>query len=177
VADALSRKSHCLNVQPLLEDGFDLMHPVVLHSIQIRCSLESKIIEGQKTDKGIFHIKEKIKEEPSKHFRVDEQDMLWFDDRLVVPKDRELNNKLMDEAHLSKLSIHPGSSKMYQELRPRYWWTKMKKEIAAYVARCDTCCRVKAIHMKPVGLLQPLSVHSWKWDDISMDCITGLPTN
>jgi hypothetical protein len=52
----------------------------------------------------------------------------------------------------------------------------MKKEIAAYVARCDTCCRVKAIHMRPAGLLQPLSVPSWKWDDISMDFITGLPT-
>jgi hypothetical protein len=70
-----------------------------------------------------------------------EQRALWFDDRLVVPKDRELKNKLMDEAHLSKLSIHPRSSKMYQKLRPHYWWTKMKKEIAAYVARCDTCCR------------------------------------
>jgi hypothetical protein len=120
VADALSRKSHCLNVQPLLEDGFNLMHPAVLHSIQISCSLESKIIEGQKTDKGIFHIKKKIKEESSKHFKVDEQGMLWFNDRLVVPKDQDLKNKLMDEAHLSKLSIHPGSSKVYQELRPRY---------------------------------------------------------
>ena len=82
----------------------------------------------------------------------------------------------MDESHLSKLSIHPRSSKMYQELRSRYWWTKMKKEITAYVARCDTCCRVKAIHMKPTGMLQPLSVPSWKWDDINMDFITGLPT-
>jgi hypothetical protein len=176
VADALSRKSHYLDVQPLLEEGFNLMHSAMLHSIQISCSLESKIIEGQKIDKGIFHIKKKIKEEPSKHFRVDEQDMLWFDDRLVIPKDQELKNKLMDEAHLSKLSIHLGSSKMYQELRPHYWWTKMKKEIAAYVGRCDMCCRVKAIHMKPTGLLQPLSVPSWKWDDISMDFISGLPT-
>jgi hypothetical protein len=82
----------------------------------------------------------------------------------------------MDEAHLSKLFIHLGSSKMYQELRPCYWWTKMKKEIAAYVARCDTCCRVKAIHMKPASLLQSLSVPSWKWDNISMDFIRGLPT-
>jgi hypothetical protein len=102
--------------------------------------------------------------------------VLWFDDRLVVPKDQELKNKLMDEAHLSKLSIHLGSSKIYQELRPRYWWTKMKKEIAAYVARCDTCCRVKDLHMRPAGLLQPLSVPDWKWDDINIDFITGLPT-
>jgi hypothetical protein len=87
--------------------------------------------------------------------------VLWFKDRLIVPKDRELKNQLMDEAHHSKLSIHPRSSKMYQELRPRYWWTKMK-EIAAYVARCDTCCRVKDLHMRPAGLLQPLSVSDWK---------------
>jgi hypothetical protein len=52
----------------------------------------------------------------------------------------------------------------------------MKKEIAAYVARCDTCFRVKAIHMKPADLLQPLSVPEWKWEEVSMDFITGLPT-
>jgi hypothetical protein len=52
----------------------------------------------------------------------------------------------------------------------------MKKEIAVYVARCDTCCRVKALHMRPAGLLQLLSVPDWKWDDISMDFIIGLPT-
>jgi hypothetical protein len=52
----------------------------------------------------------------------------------------------------------------------------MKKEIAAYVASCDTCCRVKALHMKPAGLLPPLLVPDWKWDDISMDFILGLPT-
>jgi hypothetical protein len=157
VADTLSRKSHYLDAQSLFEEGFNLMHPVVLHNIQISCSLESRIIKGQKIDKGIFHIKEKMKSESSKHFRIDEQGVLWFDDRLVVLKDRELRNKLMDKAHLSKLSIHPESSKMYQELRSCYWWTKIKKEIAAYVARCDTCCRVKALHMKPASLLQPLS--------------------
>jgi hypothetical protein len=72
VADALSRKSHSLAVQPLFEDGFNLLHPVVLHNIQISCTLESKFIEGQKIDKEIFHIKEKTKKEPTKHFRVDE---------------------------------------------------------------------------------------------------------
>ena len=52
----------------------------------------------------------------------------------------------------------------------------MKKEIAAYVARCDTCCRVKAVHLKPAGLLQPLPIPGWKWEEISMDFIVGLPT-
>jgi hypothetical protein len=58
-----------------------------------------------------------VKSGLTKHFNVDDQGILWFNERLVVPKDRELKNKLMDEAHLSKLSIHPGSSKMYQALR------------------------------------------------------------
>jgi hypothetical protein len=89
-----------------------------------------------------------MKEQETKHFRVDEEGVLWFKDRLVVPKDREHRNHIMFEAHSSKLSIHPGSSKMYYDLKPYYWWTKMRKEIAAYVARCDTCCRVKAVHMK-----------------------------
>jgi hypothetical protein len=120
VADALSRKSHSIAMQPLFEEGFNLLHPAVLHNIQLSCTLENKIIEGQKADKRIFHIKEKMKRKPTKHFKVDDQGVLWFKDRLVVPKDRELRNKLMDEAHQSKLSIHPRSSKMYQELRPRY---------------------------------------------------------
>jgi hypothetical protein len=64
---------------------------------------------------------------------------------------------------------------MYQDLKQHYWWTKMKIEIARYVARCDTCRRVKAIHMKTAGQLQSLPIPTWKWEDISMDFIVGLP--
>jgi hypothetical protein len=99
-----------------------------------------------------------MKEQETKHFRVDEKGVLWFKDRLVVLKDRELRNQILDKAHSSKLSIHLDTSKMYQDLMTHFWWTKIKKEIAAYVARRDNCCRVKAVHLKPAGLLQPLSV-------------------
>jgi hypothetical protein len=51
----------------------------------------------------------------------------------------------------------------------------MKREAACYVFECDTCWKVKADYMKPGGLLQPLSISEWKWDDISMDFIVGLP--
>jgi hypothetical protein len=125
---------------------------MVLHNITIDGSLRSRIIEFQKTDVGVFHIKRKMKEQETMHFLVDEKGILWFKDRLVVPKDKELRNQIMAEAHSSKLSIHPGSSKIYQDLKPYFWWTKMKKKITAYVARCNKYCRVKFIHMKP-GLL------------------------
>jgi hypothetical protein len=174
VADALSRKSHC---HSLVESDFHLsrlLHPTILYNINVSCTLKSRIIELQKTDTGIFDIKRKMKEQETTHFRVDEEGVLWFKDRLVVPKDRELRNHIMSEAHSSKLSIHPGSNKIYYDLKPYYWWTKMQKEIAAYVARCDTCCRVKAMHMR-AGLLQPLSIPGWKWEEISMDFIIALP--
>jgi hypothetical protein len=86
-----------------------------------------------------------MKSDHNKHFKLDEQGVMWFDYRLVVPKVQDLRTKIIDEAHLSKLSIHSSSSKMYHDSKSRYWWTKMKKEIVAYVSKCDNCCRVKAI--------------------------------
>ena len=51
----------------------------------------------------------------------------------------------------------------------------MKQDIARYIEECDVCCRVKAEHHKPAGLLQPLPIPEWKWDKIQMDFVTGLP--
>jgi hypothetical protein len=103
-----------------------------------------------------------MKSEPDSRFKLDERGRLWFDEWLVKPKDQELQTKILDEAHQSKLLIHPSSSKMYCDLKSKFWWTKMKKEIATYIARCDNCCRVKAMHMKLASLLQSLSMPNWK---------------
>jgi hypothetical protein len=108
------------------------------------------------------------------YFREDAEGTLWFKERLVVPR-REALKKILDEAHTSRYSIHPGSTKMYHDLRQQFWWKRMKREIARYVSECDTCQKVKADYMKPRALLQPLSIPEWKWDDISMDFIVGLP--
>jgi hypothetical protein len=64
---------------------------------------------------------------------------------------------------------------MYQDLKENFWWSNMKVEIAKYVSECDTCLRVKASHLKTADKLQPLPIPSWKWDDISMDFLVGLP--
>jgi hypothetical protein len=71
--------------------------------------------------------------------------------------------------------MHPGSTKMYHDLRQQFWWTRMKRETARYVSECDTYRKAKVDYMNPGGLLQPLSIPGWKWDDISMDFIVGLP--
>jgi hypothetical protein len=93
----------------------------------------------------------------------------------VVPRDQDLKKEILDEAHLSKFTIHPGSTKMYRDLRENFWWSNMKGEIAEYVSSCDTCQRIKSSHLKTAGPMQPSSIPAWKWNVISMDFIVGLP--
>jgi hypothetical protein len=64
---------------------------------------------------------------------------------------------------------------MYKDLKPRYWWYGMKRDVAEYKALCDTCQRVKVEHQRPARLLQPLKILEWKWEEIGMDFIVGLP--
>src|SRR3954463_9460516 len=81
----------------------------------------------------------------------------------------------MKEAHDTPFSIHPGSTKMYQDIRQRYWWSNMKQDIARYVEECGVCRRVKAEHQRLAGNLQPLFIPEWKWGKIEMDFVIGFP--
>nr|GEX59008.1 putative reverse transcriptase domain-containing protein [Tanacetum cinerariifolium] len=82
---------------------------------------------------------------------------------------------IMYESHKSKYSIHPGSDKMYQDMKKLYWWHNMKADIATYVSKYLTCAKVKAEHQKPSGLLVQPKIPEWKWDNITMDFVTKLP--
>jgi hypothetical protein len=143
-------------------------------SIEVKLMLEYLIRKAQRLDAEIAGLAEKASKEQLPDLRTDEKGALWFRNRLCVPKG-EAREILLDEAHNSAYSIHPGSTKMYLDLKTRYWWRGMKKEIAQYVARCDTCQRTKAEHQRPAGLLQPLLVPKWKWEEIGMDFVIGLP--
>jgi hypothetical protein len=93
-----------------------------LNYISVEPTLQEQIVRAQIEDKGVQVIKEMIKQRAEKYkcFRQDSKGILWFGDRLVVPKDPELRKKILDEAHLSKFSMHPGSNKMYHDLRSLY---------------------------------------------------------
>nr|GEY98192.1 retrotransposon protein, putative, Ty3-gypsy subclass [Tanacetum cinerariifolium] len=99
----------------------------------------------------------------------------YHDKRIWLPKFSGLRDLIMHESHKSKYSIHPGSDKMYQDLKQLYWWPNMKAEIATYVSKCLTCAKVKAKHQRPSGLLQQPEIPVWKWERITMDFIIGLP--
>jgi hypothetical protein len=110
-------------------------------------------------------------------FSIDQEGVLWYNGRLCVPNIEELKQLILKEAHDTPYSIHPGGTKMYQDLKEQFWWHGMKREIAFYIARCDVCQHGKAEHQRPAGLLQPLKVPLWKWEEVKVDFITGLPTS
>jgi len=81
----------------------------------------------------------------------------------------------MEEAHRSRYSIHPGSTKMYKDLQRNFWWKGMKTEIAEFVGRCLVCQQVKIEHQRPAGPMQRIDLPEWKWEHVTMDFVTGLP--
>ena len=97
---------------------------------------------------------------------MDERGVVYFGNRLVVPKCQQMQQLILKEAHESPLTIHPGSTKMYQDLCQRFWWTRMKRDIAQFVASYDVCRRVEVEHQRPAGTLQPLAIPGLKWDKL-----------
>jgi hypothetical protein len=113
-------------------------------AMEVDSTLQQDIRNGQLEDAKIQEIKEYIKEEKALGFRVDEQGMLWYKKHLCVPEVKEIRELILDEAHDSTYSIHPGSTKIYHDLKSRYSWYGMKRVVAKYVALCDNYQRVKA---------------------------------
>ena len=69
----------------------------------------------------------------------DEQGIIWFKNRICVPEIDSLRETILKEAHDSAYSIHPGSTKMYQDLKQKYWWYGLKRDVSSHVAVCDVC--------------------------------------
>ncbi|GJT18114.1 putative reverse transcriptase domain-containing protein [Tanacetum coccineum] len=111
----------------------------------------------------------------SKAFDIHSDGTRCIKNQSWLPLFGNLRDLIMHESHKSKYSIHPGSDKMYRDLKKLYWWPNMKEIIAEYVGKCLTCSRVKAECQKPSGLLEQPEIPMWKWERITMDFITKLP--
>ncbi|GJS28576.1 putative reverse transcriptase domain-containing protein [Tanacetum coccineum] len=163
VADALSRKerSKPLRVRALVMTiGLNL--PKQILSAQSEARKEENFINEDL--RGMIN-----KLEP----RAD--GTLCLNNQSWIPCLGDLRALIMHESHKSKYSIHPGSDKMYQDLKKLYWWPNMKAEIATYVSKCLTCAKVKIEYQKPSGLLVQPEIPQWKWENITMDFVTKLP--
>jgi hypothetical protein len=123
VADALSYKAH-YNYLPAVsltgeESSIQVPLDMAQYNVTLTPMLRGEIITAQSSDEGVTHIKRRLTEGGPKVdcFCVDEEGALWFKDRLVVPKNHELRKKIFDEAHTSKYSINPSSTKVYHDLK------------------------------------------------------------
>ena len=130
---------------------------------------------AQLRDPQLQKIRFEVQQGQAQNFMIDSEGILHLGTRLCVPDVGELRKEIMEEAHFSAYSIHPGSTKMYHDLKDTYWWNGMKKDIAKFVSKCLTCQQVKLEHQRHSRLLRQLPIPEWKWDMIAMDFVSGLP--
>ncbi|KAL0534776.1 hypothetical protein IC582_029069 [Cucumis melo] len=146
-----------------------------LAQLTVQPTLRQRIIDAQGNDPYLVEKRGLAEAGQAVEFSLSSDGGLLFERRLCVPSDSAVKTELLSQAHNSSFSMHPGSTKMYQDLKRVYWWRNMKREVAEFVSRCLVCQQVKAPRQKPAGLLQPLSIPEWKWENVSMDFIIGLP--
>ncbi|KAK7282219.1 hypothetical protein RIF29_10839 [Crotalaria pallida] len=187
VADALSRKSLHVSAlmikeTKLIEEFRDLnlgmeigSRSMILGQLTVSSGFMERIKELQPKDEELQAKKELSDKGKEVEFKIGSDGILKYRDRICVPNDMEIKGMILEEAHKSKLSLHPGSQKMYQDLKKIFMWPGMKREVAEYVSRCLTCQKAKVEHKKHGGELRPLEVPVWKWDCITMDFVSGFP--
>ncbi|GJW06577.1 putative reverse transcriptase domain-containing protein [Tanacetum coccineum] len=173
VADALSRKERIkpLRVRALVMTiGLDLPKRILEAQIEARKpeNLKSEDVGGMLIENSKDPEKPKEKLEP----RAD--GTMCLNNRSWLPRYGDLRALIMHESHKSKYSVHPGSDKMYQDMKQLYWWPNMKADIATYVSKCLTCLESRRTPITSGYLVQP-AIPQWKWENITMDFVTKLP--
>ena len=152
VADALSRRAY--SVANLMIREWHLLEGLVeckpqrqsrdsgrvcLANLSVHPRLVEAVVATQQFDPFVPRIWKKMEASEAPYFSVEVDGGLRFDLHLYVPQVEEVKQSLLDEAHRSRYSIHPGSTKMFKDLKRNFWWPEMMKEIAEHVAKCTTC--------------------------------------
>ena len=166
VADALSRKS-ILATLTILQTNL---------SDAVRQFYQEDIFFSKITSALLAHPKSQNQSRVVEGSQLGD-DLLYYKGRLYVPPHKEIRHQILSEAHDIPIVAHPGYIKMYNTLCKSFWWHGMKRDILAYVTRCLSCQRIKAKRTRYPGKLHPHDIPQMKWENISMDFVTGLPTS
>jgi len=135
---------------------------VKLGMLKIDSEFLNSIKEAQKTDVKLVDLMVGNNRTKDSDFKVDYQGVLRFRNRICIPDDVEMKRMILEESHRSNLSIHPGATKMYHNLKKLFWWLGLNRDVAQFVYACLICQKSKVEHQKPAGLLTPLDVPEWK---------------
>ena len=124
-----------------------------LANITLQSTLLERIKEAQGKDSQLRGHRESVLVGATKDFSISEMGLLKYKGRICILMDSDIRQEILDESHTTPYSLHPGTTKMYQDLRAPYWWSGMKRDVVDYVAKCLTFQQVKAEHQRPAGLL------------------------
>ncbi|KAI3754670.1 hypothetical protein L1987_54457 [Smallanthus sonchifolius] len=152
VADALSRKERIKSIK------------IIALKLEVKIDWMDQIKETQIQALQENNIKKEHMVGKEKLLTKGDDGILQFGNKIWIPRLGEIQTKVMDEAHISKNSIHPRDNKMYKDLQTHSWWPNMKISITQYIEKCFTYLQVKIKHQKPAGQLQQLKIPVWKWD-------------
>ncbi|KAL0324734.1 UNVERIFIED_CONTAM: hypothetical protein Scaly_2440500 [Sesamum calycinum] len=108
-------------------------------------------------------MRERLKQGKKSKFLVRADGVIVIGERVGVPDVDGLRKMILQKSHNAPYAVHPGTTKMYHNLKPYYWWQTMKKDVAEFVAKCMTCQQIKAVHQAPTGLPRTLSKHDVVW--------------
>ncbi|GJV54941.1 putative reverse transcriptase domain-containing protein, partial [Tanacetum coccineum] len=169
VADALSRKER---IEPLRVRALVMTISLDIPKRILEAQIEALKPENLRNEDVGGMIRNDI---PMEKLEPRADGTLCLHGRSWLPCYGDLRYVIMHESYKLKYSIHPGSKKMYQDIKKLYCWPNMKADIATYVSKCLTYARVKAEHQRPSELLVQPAIPEWKWDNITMDFITKLP--
>ncbi|GMJ03749.1 hypothetical protein HRI_004044100 [Hibiscus trionum] len=153
----------------LYEDG------ILLAELRVILTLISDIRPEQPSDPFLMHRIREVREGTSRDFSIDQDGVLCFRGRYCILRKFGLKQVILREAHNSPYSMHPGRDTMYKNLRARYWWKGLKRDVVGFVSKCLTCQKVKAEHQHPSRLLHCIEIPQWKWEHVTMNFISGLP--
>ena len=188
VADALSRKSSpsvsmmivipkslSLELQKLEIEIVPVGKVERLFAMSLKPTLLERIMQCQRSDPYLIGVNDEVNSKKVTKFKVSSNGIITFQGRLCVPDVDKLRKEIRTEAHSTPYSVHLGTTKMYKDLKMHYWWPGMKTDVVRHIEQCLTCQQVKAEHQRPTGNLQPLDIPQWKWENITMDFVVGLP--
>ncbi|XP_076922139.1 uncharacterized protein LOC143583818 [Bidens hawaiensis] len=158
VADALSRKEH------------EKPKRVRALRLELKVDLASQIKEAQKMALEEGNIKAEKENGTIDQLSKGSDEILRLGTRICAPMVGSLRDKILEEAHKLKYMMHPGSDKMYHNLKDDYWWIGMKKDVALYLAKCLMCSKVKAENQKPLGLYHAIAILNFHFNAIRISC-------
>lgn len=191
VADALSRLSMASvanvddekrelvrEVHRLARLGVQLVHSTK-GGVMVHNGSESSFVMHMKSkqdlDPILVELKKSLLKKFVEAFSQGGDGVLRYLGKLFVLDVDGLREQILEKAYSSRYSIHLGVTKMYHDLREVYWWNIMKKDIAGFVAKCPNCQQFKVEHQRPGDLAKDIPIPTWKWEDVNMDFIVGLP--